>query len=120
MGCKKITGLKVAPAAMQTSFSNTAPNPVLMEHFLQRELLGRTAELLLLSLTQPLRGDGVTVQVSDRESVTLVPGLSLPVPCHSQVSAASPWHPDLSALFGGLAFSPLSELNSALWNLGSP
>lgn len=33
--------------------------------------------MLLLSLTQPLRGDGVTVQVSDRDSVTLVPGLSL-------------------------------------------
>lgn len=99
MGCKKkITGLKVAPAAMQTSFSNNTP--VLMEHFLQRELLGRTAELLLLSLTQPLRGDGVTVQVSDRESVTLVPGLSLPVPRHSQVSAASSWHLDLSAPFG--------------------
>lgn len=116
----KITGLKVAPVAMLTSSSNNTPAPVLMEHFLERELLGRAASLLLLSLSQTLRRDGVTVQVSDRESVTLVPGLSLPVPCHSQVSAASSWHPDLSAPFGGLAFSPLSELDSSLWNLGPP
>lgn len=60
--------------------------------------------MLLLSLTQPLRGDGVTVQVSDRDSVTLVPGLSLLVPCHSQVSATSSRHSYLSALFWGLAF----------------